>query len=135
MLHVDEPTPTGTLHDDRPPTPSHGVTHRETVGANRETKMPRHPLYVGFAIILGLGALAAPRANADVVYTYTGNDFTFATAPYTTTDRVIASFDLPSVLAPNLVLTTITPSAWSFTDGVQTLTQATSSPLAFEVGT
>jgi hypothetical protein len=63
-------------------------------------------------------------ANA-ATYEYTGNLFTDATSPYTTSDSISGSMSFAEPLADNLpALTDVTPSSWSFSDGVQTLTQA-----------
>jgi hypothetical protein len=67
---------------------------------------------------------------ADTVYTYNGNPLTevqFGTlvgTPYSTNDSITGWFSLPSVLSPNLVLssTPITPTTFNFTDGVTSYT-------------
>ena len=63
-------------------------------------------------------------ARADTIYTYTGNQFASATNPYTTAMSVSGSFTLPSPLGTNLSNDVITPTSFSFFDGVQTLTEA-----------
>jgi hypothetical protein len=63
-------------------------------------------------------------AKADTIYTYTGNQFASATNPYTTAMSVSGSFTLSSPLATNLSNDVITPTSFSFFDGVQTLTEA-----------
>ena len=55
-------------------------------------------------------------------YRYTGNPFTIATGPYTTSDFVTVMFTLAGPLAPNMPLTLITPLTYTLSDGVQTLT-------------
>ena len=54
-------------------------------------------------------------------YQYTGNPFTFAIAPYTTSDFVTGMLTLAGPLASNFN-GTVTPTAFTFSDGVQTLT-------------
>jgi hypothetical protein len=61
---------------------------------------------------------------ADVIYNYTGNPFTTATSPYTTGNFISGTIDLSSVLPPNLNEAPIQLTAFSFGDGVQTLTSA-----------
>lgn len=63
-------------------------------------------------------------ARADTVYNYVGQNFTFATVPYTTSDRVTGSFTVATPLAANLSNYSFSPESFTFSDGVQTLTQA-----------
>jgi hypothetical protein len=69
-------------------------------------------------------------------YKYTGNPFTTATASYTTSDFVTALVTLADPLAPNMPLTIVTPLAFSFSDGVQTITDLNvmSTSIRFETG-
>jgi hypothetical protein len=75
------------------------------------------------ALTPSIAVLDVPAANANVILTYTGNDFTSVTSPYTTSDKVTASITLANPLGDNLNLAPVTPLAFSFNDGVQTLTQ------------
>ena len=77
---------------------------------------------VGFA--LGLLAWITSPATADVIYQYTGNPFTTVASPYTTSDFVSGTIALSSILPPNLNQAPIQANAFSFSDGVQTLTSA-----------
>jgi hypothetical protein len=76
--------------------------------------------------VLAIGL--APPANADTVYTYTGNVFdsfkgNFECPPEC---RIMGSFTLAQPLPPNLTFVTISPKSFSFTDGMVTLTPANS---------
>ena len=55
-------------------------------------------------------------------YQYTGNLFTFASGPYTTSDFVTVMMTFASPLAANMPFGTVTPLAFSLSDGVQTIT-------------
>lgn len=81
-------------------------------------------------------ALCTPVSKAAAItYTYTGNHYTGAAAPYSTDMAVTGSFTFASPLDPNILFPAArTPTAWSISDGVMTVTNATGS-LAFNVGT
>jgi hypothetical protein len=84
-------------------------------------------------------------ARADVTYTYTGSEFGvdadccgFATSPYSLTDNVSGSFTVAAALGDSMSFTDITSNvtSFSFSDGVQTLTNLSALPdVTFEVGT
>jgi hypothetical protein len=78
--------------------------------------------------------LSSLAARADAVYTYTGQDFTFANAPYTTSDSVTGELTFSSPLGADLSLQQELPVSYSFSDGVETLNQMNSSlsPAALE---
>jgi hypothetical protein len=72
--------------------------------------------------------LGSPAARANVILTYTGNDFNSFSAgqtTYTTADKVTASINLASPLGDDHPFFTVTPLAFSISDGVQTLTNKT----------
>jgi hypothetical protein len=79
---------------------------------------------VGFALACLLAWTTSP-ATADVIYQYTGNPFTTVASPYTTSDFISGTIELSSILPPNLNQASIQVNAFSFSDGVQTLTSAT----------
>src|SRR5215471_5063071 len=55
-------------------------------------------------------------------YQYTGNPFTEVVGAYTTSDFVSGTVTLADPLAPNTALTSVSPTAFTFSDGVQTFT-------------
>jgi hypothetical protein len=55
-------------------------------------------------------------------FSYTGNLFVTAQAPFTIFMRVTGTFTLPSPLLPNLNTVLLTPVSFSFFDGIDTLT-------------
>jgi hypothetical protein len=79
------------------------------------------PILVGTAILMM--ALGAPIIKADTYY-YTGNDFTFVTGLYTTSDSLSGTFSVSTALGDNFY-GYVSPAQFSFTDGVQTLTNNT----------
>jgi hypothetical protein len=85
-------------------------------------------------LVAALSSLGAANANADVIYSYLGNDFTTVTAPYTTSDHVTISFTLASALGDNLPLTDVTPLTYTISDGRVVLNQTNSSSL-FQLST
>src|ERR1700679_2629755 len=67
---------------------------------------------------------ASGAATAQVTYDYSGSNFTSVKGLYATTDSVQGSLTLSSALAANLSGATIAPSAFSFSDGVGTITNS-----------
>jgi hypothetical protein len=86
----------------------------------------------------GLG-LSAERARANVTYLYTGNDFTTASAPFTTNDKVMISLTLASALSPDLTVggvNNVSPLAFTASDGVDAFTDNTAlGTVLFSFGT
>jgi hypothetical protein len=87
----------------------------------------RYYKQIGLSVLVasGLTALGAAHSTADITYIYTGNPFTTAVSPYTTNDFISGSFDLATPLGNNVPLTPITPTSFSFFDGVQTYLSTT----------
>jgi hypothetical protein len=77
-------------------------------------------------IFTGVAALSlAYPASVQAVpttYQYTGNPFTVATGPYSTSDFVTAMVTLAAPLGANMPLTQVIPTAFTLSDGVQTIT-------------
>ncbi len=61
-------------------------------------------------------------ARAAIMFDYQGNNFTNVVSPYSTGDNVSGWIELASELQANANDLTLAPVAFSFTDGVQTIT-------------
>ena len=78
-----------------------------------------------FALLAGLVMFTLPMM-ATTIYTYTGNPFTLVSGSYTTSEFVSGSFTVASAFGNNLPFTVVTPLSFSFSDGIDTLTNASS---------
>ena len=67
---------------------------------------------------------AALTARADVIYDYTGHDFTTATGTYNMGDLVTGSFTLANPITADTGTSSFTPLSFTFSDGVQTIDSA-----------
>ena len=89
--------------------------------------------------VTAVGALSvAYPASVQAVpttYQYTGNHFTNVSAPYTTSMFVSGMVTLVGPLAPNMPLTSVSPIAFSFSDGRQAFTNTTASFIVFQFAT
>ena len=72
-------------------------------------------------------SVAYPALVRATTYDYTGNPFTVVSGVYTTSDFVSGMVTLADPLAPNMPLTIVRPTAFTFSDGVQTFTNRTPS--------
>ncbi len=99
-------------------------------------KLPIMKTTCGFTLFFL--ALCAPQVKGATIYTYvyTGNHYTGAVSPYTTSMDITGSFTFASALPSNTSYpTTETPITWSISDGVETITDTSGPLLAFNVGT
>jgi hypothetical protein len=80
-----------------------------------------------FALALALAPVSSARADV-VTYTYVGADFTNAHAPFTTAENLTGTITFATPLAANLNGAAITPVAFSFTAGPETITNLTYNP-------
>ena len=87
--------------------------------------------------LLLLVSVASP-AIADVTYTYTGHNFNwcnFGSCPAGLTD-VSGYFTVPTALAPNITnLTNVSPTSFSFTDGLHTVMNTNYFTFLFQITT
>lgn len=68
-------------------------------------------------------------------YRYLGHYFITVVIPYTTDDSVSGSFSISAPLEANRPLSPVTPASFSFSDGIQILTNLNATPLVFEIST
>ena len=96
-------------------------TYHDTVSSSSTHKKGKHNMKRKSAILaLAVVVLSVTAVQAvPTTYVYTGNPFTDVTGPpYTTSDRVTGMVTLASPFVPNAAWTTVTPLAFSFSDGV-----------------
>jgi hypothetical protein len=92
----------------------------------KNNRMKTKPLTKIAIICCAVGILSAASVQAvPTTYVYTGNFFNIVIAPYTTSDRVTATVELASPLPANMSLGSVTPLAFSLSDGEQTITNLT----------
>jgi hypothetical protein len=73
-----------------------------------------------FVVLIALGSFGS-AARADVVYEYSGSNFTSFYGGYTSDDSISGSLVFASALGDNLTLASVNPTSFSFSDGVQTI--------------
>ena len=77
---------------------------------------------IGLVLCVALSLAAAVTAKADEVYTYTGNDYTFAEAPYTTSGSNTGEFTTSTPLGANLTNAIVSDLVtYQFEDGIGTI--------------
>ncbi|HHO58812.1 MAG TPA: hypothetical protein ENJ64_01120 [Thiotrichales bacterium] len=88
-------------------------------------------------LTLFLQALTIAPASAAVTYRYSGNTFNTFSAPtsYTSAMSVTGSFELAAPLAANLFFADLNPLSFSFSDGINTITDATATQSSFQFAT
>lgn len=66
-------------------------------------------------------------ARADVIYTYTGNNFTDTAGSVTTLEHLTTTLTFATALGENMLYGKVVPTSFSFTDGISrdTVTSAT----------
>jgi len=87
------------------------------------------------AVTITAALISQPMFAVPTTYVYTGNPFTTAQAPYSTSDFVTVRVTLARPLGANMPITVVTPLAFSFSDGVQTITKNTATITAFYFAT
>jgi hypothetical protein len=93
---------------------------------------------LGTAIVFAaaLSAMFPASSSADVIYTYTGNAFTLLSNDGNfSNDSVTGSFDLTAALGNSTGPQTITPVAFSFSDGPDTINNSNASFASFNITT
>jgi hypothetical protein len=82
-----------------------------------------------FVVLIALGSFGS-AAHADVVYEYSGNNFASFYGGYTSDDSISGRLAFAFALGDNFNLASVNPTSFSFSDGVQTISN-TSPALAF----
>lgn len=88
------------------------------------------------ALVIGI-AVASPLSSQPTTYTYTGDAYSSANAPYAVGGNLTGTFELTNPLPPFLPLSDLTGtiSDLTFNDGVETRTLANSFVCTFKVAT
>ena len=89
-------------------------------------------MIAGGAMALGL---CAASADAAVVYTYTGDTYGFISGIYSYGNNVSGSFTVDNALGNGLVFDAVSPTAFSFSDGNQQITNLNASLASIRVST
>lgn len=93
--------------------------------------MKRARMLFAAVALAGLLAVATP-ATADTQYTYTGNQFNFLLGTSCPPECNLSGyFTLPSPIGDNVNGAFFTPTTFSFTDGLMTITQANATGFHF----
>jgi hypothetical protein len=113
-----------------------GTTMQTTTSLRHRYPRARTAIRCSIGIGMLLMALCVHSANAGPItlYGYTGNDFTTAVAPFTTSDNIYGSFTV-ATLAPDLNAQTIIPTSYDFSDGVNQYTSTNGSTIDIFVNT
>jgi hypothetical protein len=77
---------------------------------------------LGRVLVIPAAFILTMPLMADTVYTYTGNDFTEASSPFSTSDSITGEFTVATALLPDTIYDGLTPLSFSFTDDVNTAT-------------
>jgi hypothetical protein len=118
-----------------------GNPRQESLETNREDEVPektghdRRPFNKILLLIAATFALSS-WAMADTTYVYVGQPFEnfFGGSSCPPQCSITGDFTIPT-LPPNMPVTTISPTTFSFTDGLYVWDPANSSALRFSIGT
>src|SRR5205814_8406849 len=86
------------------------------------------------AVLLSVAPVEHPMF-ANTIYSCTTHPFTNVTAPSATSAFVSAMVTLAGPLAPNMPFTSVTPTAFTLSDGVQTITNFNANFSSFSFAT
>jgi hypothetical protein len=111
------------------------VRQKSTGRNNSGARALKDKIIVGAVLLVTLAFTSF--ANAITTYTYTGNNYTVAMAPFTTSMSIDGSFTLADPLGPNMAVTQIAGDVldFSFNNGVFTFTPGNTPITDFLVGT